>query len=59
MVQKELQSLREEIDRHNHLYFVLSRPEITDTQFDALMNKLRKFEENRPDQLQQMKNLCV
>ena len=49
MVQKELQSLREEIDRHNHLYFVLSRPEITDTQFDALMNKLRKFEENRPD----------
>ena len=49
MVQKELQSLREEIDKHNHLYFVLSRPEITDTQFDALMNKLRKFEENRPD----------
>ena len=49
MLEKEIQQLREEIDRHNHLYFVLSHPEITDNQFDTLMSKLRKLEENRPD----------
>ena len=49
MLEKEIQQLREEIDRHNHLYFVLSHPEIADNQFDTLMNKLRKLEENRPD----------
>jgi len=49
MPEKEIQQLREEIDRHNHLYFVLSHPEITDNQFDSLMSKLRKLEENRPD----------
>ena len=49
MQEKEIQQLRKELDRHNHLYFVLSHPEITDNQFDSLMSKLRKLEENRPD----------
>ena len=49
MLEKQIQQLRTEIDRHNHLYFVLSHPEITDSQFDTLMSKLRNLEENRPD----------
>ena len=46
MIEKEILQLREAIDKHNHSYFVLSRPEITDKQFDLLMSKLRKYEED-------------
>ena len=49
MIEKEILQLREAIDKHNHSYFVLSRPEITDKQFDQLMSKLKKYEEDRPD----------
>ena len=44
-----MQALRAEIDRHNHLYFALDRPEIGDAEYDALMRELRNLEERRPD----------
>ncbi len=37
--------LREELDRHNHLYFVLDQPAISDAQYDALLRQLRRLEE--------------
>ena len=49
MIEKEILQLREAIDKHNHSYFVLSRPEIADKLFDQLMSKLKKYEEDRPD----------
>ena len=41
--------LREELTRHNHLYFVLDQPAIGDAQYDTLMRELRQLEEEHPD----------
>ena len=37
--------LREEIERHNHLYYVLDCPEISDAEYDALYRELAELEE--------------
>lgn len=41
--------LREEIRRHERLYYVEDRPAITDAEFDALMRELKSLEEAHPD----------
>ena len=41
--------LRAEIRRHERLYYVEDRPEITDAEFDALMRELRELEERHPE----------
>ena len=41
--------LREELNRHNHLYYVLDSPEISDAEYDALMLELRGLEEEYPE----------
>jgi len=45
----EIRRLREAIDRHNHLYFVLDSPEIEDAEFDALMRRLVELESKHPE----------
>lgn len=40
--------LRDEIRRHERLYYVLNEPEISNTEFDALMNELRQLEADFP-----------
>ncbi|NQU04447.1 MAG: NAD-dependent DNA ligase LigA, partial [Calditrichaeota bacterium] len=41
---KEMEWLRAEINRHDHLYYVLTSPEITDQEYDALMRQLQQME---------------
>ncbi len=41
--------MRVELNRHNHLYYVLSQPEISDAQYDELMRELRGLEERYPE----------
>ncbi|HTY24841.1 MAG TPA: NAD-dependent DNA ligase LigA [Desulfomonilaceae bacterium] len=41
--------LREEIRRHDHLYYVLDSPEISDAEYDSLFRKLQKLEEKYPE----------
>ena len=41
--------MREELRHHEHLYYVLDTPEIADAEYDALMNKLKKLEEEHPE----------
>ena len=41
--------LRTELRRHEHLYYVLDQPEISDAEFDALMSELRRIEAEHPD----------
>src|SRR5216683_2354052 len=41
--------VRADIRRHEHAYFVLDQPEISDAEFDALVLDLRRIEEERPD----------
>ena len=45
---KQIEALREEIRHHEHLYYVLDAPQITDSQYDALMNRLKKLEAEHP-----------
>jgi DNA ligase (NAD+) len=40
--------LRAEIRRHEHAYYVLDQPEISDAEYDALFLELRRIEEERP-----------
>src|SRR5690348_6512140 len=48
-VQEELESLREEIRHHEYRYYVLDDPEISDSEFDRLMNELKKLEAEHPE----------
>jgi DNA ligase (NAD+) len=48
-VKKRIEKLREEIEYHNYLYYVLDRPEISDAQYDRLMRELEKIEEQYPE----------
>src|SRR6185295_4366496 len=41
--------LREEIRRHDHLYYVLDRPEIADSEYDALFRELVRLEAEHPE----------
>jgi len=44
-----IESLRDEIRRHEYRYYVLDDPEISDTEFDRLMNELKKLEAAHPE----------
>ena len=48
-VADEIEQLRAELRRHEHLYYVLDQPEISDAGYDALMRRLRELEERRPE----------
>lgn len=50
-VAQEIEKLREEIRRHEGLYYVLDNPEISDAEYDALLEKLQKLEQEHPDQI--------
>jgi len=41
--------LREEIRQHEHRYYVLDRPSISDAEFDRLMNELKQLEAEHPE----------
>jgi DNA ligase (NAD+) len=45
---RRAEELRAELRRHEHLYYVLDAPEITDAEYDALMNELKRIEAAHP-----------
>ena len=45
---QSIDKLRTEINRHNYRYYVLDSPEVSDAEYDALMQELRKLEETYP-----------
>jgi len=48
-VEREVKSLRAEVLRHEELYYVHDRPEITDAEYDGLVERLRRLEEEHPE----------
>ena len=46
---REAETLRAQLRRHEHLYYVLDQPEISDAEYDALMRRLRELEEAHPE----------
>ena len=47
-VEKKIDALREKIRHHEHLYYVLDDPEISDADFDKLMQQLKNLEAEHP-----------
>jgi DNA ligase (NAD+) len=45
----QIEALREELRHHEHLYYVLDAPKISDAQYDELMNQLKALEAKHPD----------
>jgi len=48
-VQEEILKLRRELEYHNKLYYVLDAPVISDYEYDMLMLRLKKLEEEHPE----------
>jgi DNA ligase (NAD+) len=46
---ERIENLRREIEKHNHLYYVLNQPSITDFQYDILFNELETLEKKFPE----------
>jgi DNA ligase (NAD+) len=46
---RQIEKLRDEIRRHDELYYVENAPEISDREYDELMEKLQKLEEAHPE----------
>jgi DNA ligase (NAD+) len=50
-IEREIQSLRDEIRRHEELYYVHDNPEISDADYDALLARLQQLETEHPELL--------
>src|SRR5215471_8447468 len=48
-IHQEMQHLREALRFHEHLYYVLDRPEITDAEYDEMMRHLSELEKAHPE----------
>ena len=48
-VAHQLEALREKIRHHEHLYYVLDQPTLSDAEFDDLMRQLKRLEAEHPD----------
>jgi len=48
-VQEQITKLREEIRRHDYLYYVEANPEISDREYDQLFQRLKELEDAHPE----------
>lgn len=48
-IQKNIQDLREELNLHNHNYYVLDNPTISDFEFDQKLKQLQELENQYPE----------
>jgi len=48
-LRREVELLREQIRRHEHRYYVLDDPEVSDAEFDALLIRLKEIESLHPE----------
>ncbi len=48
-IASQIEGLREKIRHHEHLYYVLDNPSISDAEFDDLMRELQRLEKEHPD----------
>ena len=48
-VKERIEELRRELNRHNHNYYVLNAPEISDRDFDMMMKELERLEQEHPE----------
>jgi DNA ligase (NAD+) len=46
---REIEKLRSELERHNRLYYVEAKPEISDYDFDQMLRRLQELEAEHPE----------
>jgi len=46
---ERIEWLRKELHRHNHNYYILNNPEISDLEFDKMMRELQDLEQTHPE----------
>ncbi|MFL0796664.1 MAG: NAD-dependent DNA ligase LigA [Cellvibrionaceae bacterium] len=47
-LQAEVEQLRQQLNQHNYRYYVLDNPEVPDAEYDRLMQRLKKLEQETP-----------
>ena len=47
-IEQKIQSLREQIRKHDYLYYVMDKPQISDEKYDELFSELKKLEQQHP-----------
>ncbi len=48
-IAKQIEKLRDDIRKHEYLYYVLDEPEISDVKFDRMMEELQQLESSHPE----------
>jgi DNA ligase (NAD+) len=48
-IEKNIAALRDQIRHHEYRYYVLDNPEVSDADFDVLMNELKRLEAAHPE----------
>ncbi len=48
-IQQQVLRLRDEVDHHNYLYYVLDNPEVPDSEYDRLLRELQRLEAEYPE----------
>lgn len=48
-IKQEIESLRDELRRHEELYYIHANPEISDAEFDVLLERLQVLEAEHPE----------
>src|SRR5687767_3770708 len=48
-IEAQIEALREELRRHEHLYYVLDQPEISDAEYDGMLRRLEELERRHPE----------
>lgn len=48
-IKEKIDQLRIQLHRHNYNYYILNAPEISDKEFDEMMNELQKLEQEHPE----------
>jgi len=48
-IAKQIKTLRDELRRHEYLYYVVDEPEISDVKFDRMMEELKSLEAEHPE----------
>ena len=46
---QKITDLRKTLEKHNHLYYVLSQPAISDHEYDMMLRELEKLEREYPE----------